>query len=31
MKSNQQTDPFLIDLLLKNVDLFIFCNAFFKP
>src|SRR3981081_3870166 len=26
MEPNQQTDPVLIDLLLKNVDLFVFCN-----
>ena len=26
MEPNQQTDTVLIDLLLKNVDLFVFCN-----
>jgi hypothetical protein len=26
VESKQQTDPVLIDLLLKNVDLFVFCN-----
>jgi hypothetical protein len=26
MKPNQQTDSVLIDLLLKRVDLFIFCK-----
>jgi len=26
MKSKQQTNSVLIDLLLKNIDLFVFCN-----